>query len=385
MVAQEIKKSFVAKYKNEPLLVKSPGRINLIGEHTDYNLGFVLPAAIEKAIYFAVQENDSDKIYIETFLTSPEQIVFDTVGNHREFTSFWGNYFKAILEILHEKKYKLKGFDCVFGGDIPIGSGLSSSAALCCGFIYAISELLDLKIDKHEIALIAQKAEHKIGLNCGLMDQYAVLFGKSSNALFLDCKTLEFKHIPINLEGYTWVLINSNIQHNLAVDSEYNKRRQSCELVVDKIRSYKEEVSSLRDITIGNLNSIKKEISPVDYKRAKYILEENNRVEKMKNVLISGDAEKIGSLLLAGHNAMSTEYEITTEELDILVSIGESLPGVLGSRMMGGGFGGCTINLIKNEAIEESLEAIVNEYEKRTGITSEVVRLQIGNGVHMVS
>lgn len=382
MVAQEIKKSFVAKYSNEPILIKSPGRINLIGEHTDYNFGYVLPAAIDKAIYFAVQRNESDKIYIETFLTSPEQIIFDTKGNHREFTSFWGNYFKAILEVLQEKKYKLKGFDCVFGGDIPIGSGLSSSAALCCGFIYAISELFDLKIDKREIALIAQKAEHKIGLNCGLMDQYAVLFGKSSNALFLDCKTLEFYHIPVNLEGYTWVLINSNIQHNLAGDSEYNKRRQSCELVVEKMRTYREGISSLRDITINNLNSIKNEISPIDYKRANYVLEENDRVEKIKNALIIGDAEKIGTLLLKGHKAMSTEYEITTKELDLLVSIGESLIGVLGSRMMGGGFGGCTINLIKNDAIEESITAIVNRYKKETGIQPEVYCLQIGNGVH---
>ncbi|MFX0557144.1 galactokinase [Maribacter sp. CXY002] len=385
MIAEVIKNSFQSKYNNRPLLIKSPGRINLIGEHTDYNLGFVMPAAIEKAIYFAIQENDSKHINIETFLTSPEQITFDLNGKTNEFSSFWGNYFKAILKILRDKKYNLKGFDCVFGGDIPIGSGLSSSAALCCGFIYAVSELLDLGINKAEIALIAQKAEHNIGLNCGLMDQYAVLYGKKSNALFLDCKTLDHKHIPINLHGYSWVLINSNIKHNLAVDSEYNKRRESCELVVNHLRQSNTEINSLRDVKLADLNSIKNEIPSTDFKRANYILEENSRVEKMKNALESGNANKVGALLLEGHNAMSKEYEITTKELDLLVSIGQKLKGVIGSRMMGGGFGGCTINLVKTNLVEDSITSLISTYKEETGIDAEVYELHIGDGVHIIS
>ena len=178
MVDKTIISFFKENYNDNPLIIKAPGRINLIGEHTDYNKGLVLPASIEKGIYFAVSANNSDTIRIEAFLSQPEKIEFALNGTHKEFNSFWGNYFKAIIEILNSKNYPIKGMDCVFGGDIPIGSGLSSSAALCCGFIYAISKISGKELAREEIALVAQKAEHKIGLNCGLMDQYAVLFGK---------------------------------------------------------------------------------------------------------------------------------------------------------------------------------------------------------------
>mgnify|MGYP000070705328 CR=1 FL=1 len=385
MIKSEVKSAFSTKYKSDPLLIKAPGRVNLIGEHTDYNLGYVLPASIEKAIYFAVQLNESDTIHIETFLTSPEQITFDLKANHQPFSSFWGNYFKAILEVLVEKKYQLKGFDCVFGGDIPIGSGLSSSAALCCGFIYALSRVLEITIPKEEIALIAQKAEHKIGLNCGLMDQYAVLFGKKSNALFLDCKDLSHKYIPINLEGYSWVLINSNIKHNLAVDSEYNKRRTSCELIVNQVGVHKENVSSLRDVSLTDLAAIENKVDPIDYKRAKYILQENDRVLRMINELSKGDAVGVGAILLEGHWAMSKEFEITTKELDCLVEIGQGLEGFMGSRMMGGGFGGCTINLVKTELIESNIKTVLDSYKEQTGIDAEVYHLNIDDGVHLVN
>ncbi|RRQ48576.1 galactokinase [Maribacter algicola] len=384
MISDDIKSSFISNYKKKPLLVKAPGRINLIGEHTDYNMGVVLPASIEKAIYFAIQKNESGSINIETFLTDAEKIEFDLNGNHKPFTSFWGNYFKAIMEILIAKGYSLEGFDCVFGGDIPIGAGLSSSAALCCGFIFGVSEILELSISKEEIALIAQSAEHKIGLNCGLMDQYAVLFGKQRNALFLDCRDLTHDFVPINLNGFSWVLINSNIKHNLAVDSEYNKRRASCETVVSKVNDIIKPVTSLRDVTHENLEKIKKEVSPTDYKRAKYILEENERVFKMIAALKSGNAHIVGTILFEGHWAMSNEYEITTPELDYLVKIGEGLEGVLGSRMMGGGFGGCTINLLKTDQLVSSLEAIKEAYYTETQITCETYPLEIGDGVHLL-
>ncbi|HAF77102.1 MAG TPA: galactokinase, partial [Maribacter sp.] len=235
MIHHKVKSYFEDNYIKNPILIKAPGRINLIGEHTDYNQGLVLPASIEKGIYFAVSGNKENNIQIESFLTQPEKIVFQLNGEHKVFESFWGNYFKAIIEILIARDYPLKGMNCVFGGDIPIGSGLSSSAALCCGFIYAITQVSEKEISREDIALIAQEAEHKIGLNCGLMDQYAVLFGKKGNAFFLDCNDLSHKYIPINLDGYSWVLINSNIKHNLAVDSEYNKRRVSCENIVKQV------------------------------------------------------------------------------------------------------------------------------------------------------
>lgn len=385
MVKSKVETFFTEKYNDKPILVKAPGRVNLIGEHTDYNMGYVLPAAIDKGIYFAVQKNDTKNIVIETFLNQAEQIVFKLNGYSHTFTFFWGNYIKAILEILLEKKYTLKGFDCVFGGDIPIGAGLSSSAALCCGFIYALAEVNDLKISKEKIALIAQQAEHRIGLNCGIMDQYAVLFGKKENALFLDCKDISHQYVPINLQGYSWVLINSNITHNLAVDSEYNKRRNSCERVVSEIAKSNNKVHSLRDVTATDLEKVKAIVSHTDYLRASYILEENNRVLRMITALENGDAQKSGEILLEGHWAMSTRFEITTEELDLLVSAGQQLEGVMGSRMMGGGFGGCTINLIKTELVAEQSSTILTAYRKETGIDAEIYHLKIGDGVHRIA
>ena len=380
-----IKSSFTANYNNKPLLIKAPGRVNLIGEHTDYNLGYVLPASIDKAIYFAIQPNASHTICVETFITAPEKIVFDLQGNPRPFQSSWGNYFKAILKILVAMRYELKGFDCVFGGDLPIGSGLSSSAALCCGFIFALSEALALKISREEIALLAQKTEHSIGLNCGLMDQYALLYGKKNYALFLDCKDLRYQYIPIHLKGYSWVLINSNIKHNLALDAAYNKRRASCELVVNKIRSFKNNVLSLRDVTLGDLKKIRDKVSSVDYQRAHYVLSENERVLQMKTALAKGYPEEIGKILLNGHWAMANEFEITTKELDYLVKIGEELPSVMGARMMGGGFGGCTINLVKTTAVNQTIETILHCYKTQTGILAEAYPLEIADGISLVN
>ena len=381
MIKNEIVSSFLKKYKNKPILVKAPGRVNFIGEHTDYNMGYVLPASIEKGIYFAAQKNENLKINIETFLTQPEQISFNLNGAHQAFHAFWGNYFKAIIEILLEENYTLIGFDCVFGGDIPIGAGLSSSAALCCGFIHTLAAVSDTPISKEKIAVIAQKAEHKIGLNCGLMDQYAVLFGKKGNALFLDCRNLTHEYVPIKLKGFSWVLINSNIKHNLAIDSEYNKRRYSCELVVSQVSKFRKNVSSLRDVSLVDLETIKKQVSTTDYKRAKYVLNENARVLKMMEALRQDNAQEVGNILLKGHWAMSTEFKITIRELDLLVSTGQKLDGILGSRMMGGGFGGCTINLMKTELMDATIKAILSSYKKETGIEAASYQLRIDDGV----
>lgn len=381
MVHKKVASYFEENYSKNHILIKAPGRINLIGEHTDYNEGLVLPASIEKGIYFAVSDNDQNSIRIETFLTQPEKVEFQLNGAHKSFDSFWGNYFKAIIEILDSKNYPLKGMDCVFGGDIPIGSGLSSSAALCCGFIYAITQISKQKIPREEIALIAQEAEHKIGLNCGLMDQYAVLFGKKGNAFFLDCKDLSHKYIPINLKGYSWVLINSNIKHNLAVDSEYNKRRVSCENIVKQVQEYKPQITSLREVDKDDLEKVKEKVNLIDVQRATYIIEENERVLKMMQMLTNGDAVGVGKVLKEGHWAMSTQYEITTSELDYLVQIGEELEGVLGSRMMGGGFGGCTINLMETENLESNIRSLLQSYKEKTNIDAEFYHLDIDDGV----
>lgn len=385
MTQETVVAYFKKHYGNDPYIIKSPGRVNIIGEHTDYNLGFVLPASIEKSIYFALQKNNSYHLQIEAFLSEPEKVTLPIGGADSNFESFWGKYFEAILHILVEKNYPIQGMDCVFGGDIPIGFGLSSSAALCCGFTYAVSVALDLKIPREEIALIAQAAEHKIGLNCGLMDQYAVLFGKKSNALFLDCKDLSHSYIPINLNGYSWILINSNIKHELAVDSEYNLRRKSCEKVVQKLKESHKEITSLRGVSMEDLKEIKDQISETDFRRAGHVVQENKRVLRMIEALKDGDAAQVGSILLAGHRSLSTEYEVSTKELDFLVEIGQKQEGVLGSRMMGGGFGGCTINLIKDEFEERAVKGIIDAYKVETGIEAIYNHLEIGNSVQLLS
>lgn len=385
MTQEKVVAYFNKHYGNDPYIIKSPGRVNIIGEHTDYNLGYVLPASIEKSIYFALQKNNSQYLQIEAFLSEPEKITLPINGTASNFESFWGNYFEAILHILVDKEYPIQGMDCVFGGDIPIGFGLSSSAALCCGFTYAVSVALDLKIPREEIALIAQAAEHKIGLNCGLMDQYAVLFGKKYNALFLDCKDLSHSYIPINLMGYSWILINSNIKHELAVDSEYNLRRKSCEKVVLKLKESHEEITSLRGVSMDDLKEIKDHISETDFRRAGHVIQENKRVLRMIEALKDGDATQVGSILLEGHRSLSTEYEVSTKELDFLVEIGQKQEGVLGSRMMGGGFGGCTINLIKDEFEESAVKGIIDAYKAETGIDAIYNHLEIGNSVQLLS
>ncbi|ALM06853.1 hypothetical protein SB49_02820 [Sediminicola sp. YIK13] len=385
MTQNKVVAYFKKHYGNDPYIIKSPGRVNIIGEHTDYNLGYVLPACIEKSIYFTIQKNNSQYLQIEAFLSEPEKITLPIDGADGNFESFWGKYFEAILQILVKKNYPIQGMDCVFGGDIPIGFGLSSSAALCCGFTYAASAALDLKIPREEIALIAQAAEHKIGLNCGLMDQYAVLFGKKSNALFLDCKDLSHSYTPINLNGYSWILINSNIKHQLAVDSEYNLRRRSCEKVVQKLKESHEEITSLRGVSMEDLKEIKNHVSKTDFRRAGHVIQENKRVLKMIEALKEGDAAQVGSILLAGHRSLSTEYEVSTKELDFLVEIGQKQEGVLGSRMMGGGFGGCTINLIKDEFEESAVKGIIDAYKAETGIDAIYNHLEIGNSVQLLS
>ncbi|MGY8913930.1 MAG: galactokinase [Flavobacteriales bacterium] len=385
MTQEKVEAYFKKYYTGKPIIVKSPGRVNIIGEHTDYNLGYVLPASIEKSIYFALQKNNSKYLQIEAFLSEPEKITLPIDATDNSFESFWGKYFEAILYILVEKKYPVQGLDCVFGGDIPIGFGLSSSAALCCGFTYAVSVALDLKIPREEIALIAQAAEHKIGLNCGLMDQYAVLFGKKSNALFLDCKDLSHSYIPINLNGYSWILINSNIKHELAVDSEYNLRRKSCEKVVQKLKEFNKRITSLREVSMEDLMGIKELISKTDFRRALHVIQENKRVLKMIEALKAGDAEQVGSILLEGHRSLSIEYEVSSKELDFLVEIGQKQKGVVGSRMMGGGFGGCTINLIKDEYEESAVKGIIDAYKTETGIEAIYNHLEIGDSVQLLS
>mgnify|MGYP001096710522 CR=1 FL=1 len=244
-------------------------------------------------------------------------------------------YYKGkILQILNEKGFAINGVQCVFGGDIPIGAGLSSSAALCCGFIYGLSELFNLNISRKEIAKIGQTAEHRIGLNCGLMDQYAVLFGKKDHVFRMDCESLELKYIPFKLENHTLVLINSNIEHQLAsTESEYNNRRASCEKVVEFIAKDFPKIKSLRDVDSQLLGKYKNETQPIDFQRVNYVTKENQRVHQVIKSLEKNDFKEVGNILLQGHHGLSKEYDVSLPELDILVDLAKKEAGILGARL----------------------------------------------------
>lgn len=378
-----VTQTFQHHYAAEPsLLIQAPGRINLIGEHTDYNGGFVLPAAIDKYLYFAFGTTTDDQIAIRSLDYDQElRFVLSPADGFDQSVSAWGKYLLTAVRMLQEKDYVLQPFRATFGGDIPLGAGMSSSAALCCGFIYGLSELFDLKIPREEIALLAQATEHRIGIQCGLMDQYAVLFGQADQVLFLDCESLQYQHFPLALGDYTLVLINSMVKHELAAESGYNDRRASCERVVSIIQRDRPEVTTLRHVTPAQLTAYRDTLSADDYRRASYVLRENQRVQDTVRALQQGDVPRAGELIFESHADMRDEYQITTPELDTLVDLAHQQAGVLGARMMGGGFGGCTINLMKKDQRAAAVANIVQPYQQRFDLKPEVYELALSDGV----
>lgn len=378
---EAVKRLYEDRFGKQPILVKAPGRINLIGEHTDYNNGFVMPAAIDKAMYFAMGKQNAGNLNTVCSVNYKEEISF-TITSENTLPA-WGRYLKAILTIFSDRGLSIAKINCILGGDIPVGAGLSSSAALCCGFIFGLSDLFDLNLSKKEIALIAQEAEHRIGLNCGLMDQYAVLFGKEDHVFCLDCQTLGLNYFPMKLEDYALVLINSKIEHELE-GSPYNDRRNSCEAVVAIIAKDHPEVKSLRDVKKNLLVLYKEQISSLDFIRAKYVLEENERVTQMIKALEQARFAEVGEILFRGHQGMSEEYDISLPEIDYLVELARAEPAILGSRMMGGGFGGCTINLVEKQNSTRALRIIKEKYLAKTGIEAEIYKIKLCDGLQKV-
>ena len=382
-----VTQTFQDRYATEPsLLIQAPGRINLIGEHTDYNDGLVLPAAIDKYLYFAFGTSPDQQVAIYS-LNYSEALRFTLSSSDRSdrASSAWGQYLLTAVRVLQEKGYEIRPFNAAFGGDIPLGAGMSSSAALCCGFIYGLSELFDLSIAREEIALLAQATEHRIGIQCGLMDQYAVLFGQADQVLFLDCESLAHQHFPLALGDYTLVLINSMVKHELAAESGYNDRRASCERVVSIIQRDHPGVSTLRHVTPERLSDYQASLSAEDYRRARYVLHENQRVQDTVRALQQGNVPRAGELIFESHAGMRDEYQITTPELDTLVDLACQQAGVLGARMMGGGFGGCTINLMRKDQRASTVANIVQPYQQKYALQPEVYELALSDGVRSIS
>jgi len=369
---------FQEQFTNKPLVIRSPGRINLIGEHTDYNDGFVLPAAIDKEILVALAPNQTDICNLFSW-DLQEQVSFQ-LDDLKKSSSNWANYIIGVVQQLVQSKYPVKGFDCVFGGDIPIGAGLSSSAALECGVAYGLSQLWAFDISKLEIAQLAQKAEREfVGVQCGLMDQYANMFGEEGHLIRLDCRDLTHKAVRVDFHDHRLFLFNSNVKHELG-NTEYNTRREECEAGVQMVKEQFPEVRSLRDCRKSMLSVIDSKY-PKIYNRCEYVVEENDRVLGGVEDLLLGKLEAFGQKMYLSHEGLSKKYEVSCPELDILVALTRDEKSVLGARMMGGGFGGCTINLINNNNnVEELVRRIATQYDKVTGKEMSVYQVAIAQG-----
>jgi len=372
---------FEEKFKEEPKLYYSPGRINLIGEHVDYNDGFVMPAAIDKGIFFAIALNNSEKIncYSVDFdeeISVPLSEVSKMDG--------WKNYILGVVNEFQIAKLPVQGFNCVFGGNIPIGGGLSSSAALEGGVSFGLNQLCNFGMDRKELALLGQRAEHNFpGVMCGIMDQYANMFGKKETVLLLDCMKVSHEDIPLHIEGYEIVLINTKVHHSLAA-SQYNARRKECEKGLEILKE-NSSVRSFRDVkSVSELEEFKDRMNETVFKRCLYVVEEIERTKKAAELLKKNDITGFGKLMFETHEGLRNLYEVSSKELDFLVDAAKQESSIVGSRLMGGGFGGCTINLIKKEGVKPFLSTILPEYKNKFQTEAEVYDVKVVDGTHQL-
>ncbi len=356
---------------------QSGGRINLIGEHTDYNGGFVFPGAIDKCITAEIKPNGLGKARVYSIdIDEYTEFGFEEADAPAQQ---WAKYIFGVCREIIKRDGKIEGFDAVFSGNVPLGAGLSSSAALESCFAFAMNDLFNNnKFAKMELAKIGQMTEHHYcGVNCGVMDQFASIFGKKDQLIRLDCRSMDYEYFPMKLEGYSLVLLDSRVKHEL-VDSPYNKRRESCERVAKKLG-----LETLRDATFEDLEKIKGEISAEDYMRAHFVIGEKQRVLDVCDALVKGDLATVGERMYQTHEGLSKEYEVSCEELDYLNDIAKEC-GVTGSRIMGGGFGGCTINLVKDDVRDKFVETAVGKFEEKYGHKPEVYDVILSEGAHKV-
>lgn len=381
---EQIEQEFSRHFQEDHLIIKSPGRVNLIGEHTDYNDGFVLPAAIDKVIVLAMASNNNNEINMVA-VDKDETHHFGLDQPYSKTGKGWPDYILGVVVELERAGYDIGGFNCVFGGNIPIGAGLSSSAALEGGIITGLAKIFDLDISLKDRALLAQKAENEfVGVQCGIMDQFVNIHGREEQALKLDCRSLEFELYPFKQEDIRIVLCDTNVRRELA-SSEYNIRRKQCEEGVTYLARHNPEIQSLRDVEHGLLDDNRNEMDEIIYKRCKFVLQENERVQKACEDLQKGDIASFGRQMYASHAGLRDMYQVSCAELDILVEAASKIDGVLGSRMMGGGFGGCTINLVKEAAVQNFVDQMFDIYLEKTTKTVDIYKTKIGGGAEVLS
>lgn len=378
---KDLRRQFNQHFGKEALLAAAPGRVNLIGEHTDYNEGFVLPGAVDKRIYTAISKNDKNvlNLYANQYaqqLSFPLEDIQPVDG--------WPTYLLGMIFFLKKLAHLEGGLDVLIDGDVPVGAGMSSSAALCCGFGFALNELFEWGLTKMELAVIGQKTEHLFaGVQCGIMDQFAVLHGKAGHLMKLDCRSMAYEYIPFHFPDYKIVLVNTMVSHSLA-GTEYNIRRQQCEEGVSIMQKHFPSAHSLRDFSQEQFLKYKNDIPEPVYRRCIFIINENDRLLQGCQYLTAGDLQKFGEFMFQAHEGLSRLYEVSCQESDFLVQMARSLPAVVGARQMGGGFGGCTINIVRKDKVENFTCQMKDVYEKRFNIIPEVYITQIEDGVKIL-
>jgi len=378
----QVQKKFQDLYHEKPMLVRSPGRVNLIGEHTDYNEGFVLPAAVDKAIYFALSPRKDGNCSLHA--SDLNQSHDFQVGKLAKSEKRWPNYILGVVDQIQKARYKIPGFNCVFGGNIPIGAGMSSSAAIEAGLAFGLNKMFGLNIDRLELVKLSQRAENEfVGVRCGIMDQFINIFGLPKKVLKLDCRSLEYKYFPFEREDLQIVLCDTQVPRALA-SSEYNIRREQCEKGVKLLQKYNPKIKSLRDVSLELIEAHRHEFDSIIYKRCDYVIHENLRVEMACNDLEQGDFRSFGQRMYDSHAGLRDGYEVSCRELDVLVEGASRIEGVLGARLMGAGFGGCTINLVEEKALENFADKISDIYLSKTGKNPKVYSTRLQSGTEQI-
>ncbi|MDE6809512.1 MAG: galactokinase [Muribaculaceae bacterium] len=370
---KEISKVFEERFGGSGVFYASAGRINLIGEHTDYNGGFVFPGAIDKVIMAEIRPNDT--MTVRVFSIDINEYAEFGLNEADAPSQSWARYIFGVCREILKRGGTVRGFDAVFAGNVPLGAGLSSSAALESCFAFALNDMFnDNRIDKFELARIGQSTEHNYcGVNCGIMDQFASVFGKEGKLMRLDCRSMEYEYFPFHPEDYELVLVDSVVKHELA-DSPYNKRRESCERVAHRLG-----LETLRDADMAMLEAVKSDITAEDYFRAKFVIEEKQRVLDVCDALNRGDYDTVGRKMYETHAGLSKDYEVSCEELDFLNDVAREC-GVTGSRIMGGGFGGCTINLVRKDLRDKFVETAVAKFTEKYGHAPKIYDVVISDG-----
>jgi len=379
---KKLQQAFKQRFGKEAMVVGAPGRVNLIGEHTDYNEGFVLPGAVDKKIYIAIAPNGTDTVNV--FASQFDQ-AFSFATNTSTPSEGWLNYLLGVSYHIQHTGKKIEGVDVLIDGDIPVGAGMSSSAALCSAFGFALNELFDLGLSRMDLALIGQKTEHTfVGVKCGIMDQFASLHGKHGYVQKLDCRSLEFEDIPFDFPDYKIVLVNSMVHHSLA-STEYNVRRLQCEEGVGILKKIYPSIHSLRDVEPEQLLEHKRDMTAIVFDRCSYVVYEKERLLAGCEALKKKDLVAFGRLMYATHDGLSKKYSVSCTELDFLVERAEMIEGVIGSRMMGGGFGGCSINIVQADTVERFTKTIQQSFSSLFKKTPEVYVTQVEDGTKVLT